>query len=138
MATIQTTYLGDLRTEATHLQSGNKLITDAPLDNKGRGEAFSPSDLLATALGSCMMTIMGMAAREQNINIDGATCSVTKIMAAEPRRVGELQIVFNFPAGHYSEKVQTVLKRAAHTCPVSKSLHPDLLETIEFNFNSHE
>lgn len=134
MATIETTYLGDLRTEATHLQSGNKLITDAPLDNKGRGEAFSPSDLLATALGSCMLTIMGMAAREQNIDMDGTTCSITKIMASEPRRVGEVQISFNFPSGDYSEKTKTILKRAAHTCPVSKSLHPDLLENLVFNF----
>jgi len=135
MATIETTYLGNLRTEATHVQSGNKLITDAPLDNKGKGEAFSPSDLLATALGSCMLTIMGMAAREQNINMDGATCSITKIMASEPRRIGEVQIIFNFPARDYSEKVKTILERAAHTCPVSKSLHPNLLENLVFNFN---
>ena len=134
MATIETVYLGNLRSEATHLQSGNKLITDAPLDNKGRGEAFSPSDLLATALGSCMLTIMGMAAREQNIDMDGTTCSITKIMASEPRRVGEVQITFNFPAGDYSEKVKTILKRAAHNCPVSKSLHPDLLENLVFSF----
>src|SRR6476661_2249353 len=131
MATIETVYLGDLRTEAIHVQSGNKLITDAPLDNKGKGEAFSPSDLLATALGSCMLTIMGIAAREQGINMDGTTCSITKIMAAEPRRVGEVQITFNFPANNgYSEKVKTILERAAHTCPVSKSLHPDLKETL--------
>ena len=134
MATIETTYLGELRTEATHIRSGNKLITDAPVDNKGKGEAFSPSDLLATALGSCMLTIMGMAAREQNIDIDGTTCSITKIMASDPRRVGEAQITINLPAGNYSEKDQIVLKRAALTCPVAKSLHPELLQNVVFNF----
>lgn len=135
MATIETVYLGELRTEATHVRSDNKLITDAPLDNNGKGEAFSPSDLLATALGSCMLTIMGMAAREQEINMDGTTCSITKIMAAEPRRVGETQITFNFPKANYSDKVKTVLQRAALTCPVAKSLHPDLLQNVAFNFN---
>lgn len=135
MATIQTTYLGELRTEATHVQSGNKLITDAPLDNKGKGEAFSPSDLLATALGSCMITIMGIAAREQNVDIDGTTCSITKIMASDPRRVGEAQIILNFPKGVYTDKVKTILERAALTCPVAKSLHPDLLQNVVFNFD---
>lgn len=135
MATIETVYLGELRTEATHVRSDNKLITDAPVDNNGKGEAFSPSDLLATALGSCMLTIMGMAAREQEINMDGTTCSITKIMAAEPRRVGEAQITFNFPKKNYSDKVKTVLQRAALTCPVAKSLHPDLLQNVVFNFD---
>lgn len=134
MATIETIYLGDLRTEATHVRSENKLITDAPVDNQGKGEAFSPSDLLATALGSCMLTIMGMAAREQNIDINGTTCSITKIMASEPRRVGEAQIVLNFPPRDYSDKVKTILERAALTCPVAKSLHPDLLQNVVFNF----
>ena len=134
MATIETTYIGDLRTEATHVKSGNTLITDAPIDNQGKGEAFSPSDLLATALGSCMLTIMGMAAREQNVNMDGTTCSITKIMASDPRRVSETQINLNLPAGDYSDKVKTVLKRAALTCPVAKSLHPDLLQNVVFNF----
>lgn len=138
MATIETTYIGDLRTEATHVNSGNKLITDAPLDNKGKGEAFSPSDLLATALGSCMLTIMGMAAREQNVNMDGTTCSITKIMASDPRRVSETQISLNLPTGYYSDKVKTILKRAALTCPVAKSLHPDLLQNVVFNFGGLE
>lgn len=134
MATIETTYLGNLRTEATHVQSGDKIITDAPLDNKGKGEAFSPTDLLSASLGSCMLTIMGVAAREQDINIDGTTCSITKIMANSPRRVSEIQITFNFPQNDYSEKQKTILERAAHTCPVSKSLHPDLIENLVFNF----
>jgi putative redox protein len=134
MATIQTKYLGDLRTEATHVLSGNIVITDAPLDNKGKGEAFSPSDLLTSALGSCMLTIMGITAREQNINMDGTTCSITKIMASDPRRVGEVQITFNFPQGNYSEKDKTILKRSAETCPVAKSVHPDLIQNLVFNF----
>jgi putative redox protein len=138
MATIETTYLGELRTEAIHILSGSKLITDAPLDNKGKGEAFSPSDLLATALGSCMLTIMGITAREQNINIDGTTCSITKIMASEPRRVGEAQITLNLPAGDYTEKDRTILKRAALTCPVAKSLHPELLQNVVFVFGGEE
>ena len=134
MATIKTKYLGDLRTEATHVQSGNIVITDAPLDNKGKGEAFSPSDLLTSALGSCMLTIMGITAREQNINMDGTTCSITKIMASDPRRVSEVQILFNFPQGKYSEKDKTILKRSAETCPVAKSVHPDLIQNLVFNF----
>lgn len=134
MATIETVYLGELRTEATHVRSGEKIITDAPVDNQGKGEAFSPTDLLATALGSCMLTVMGIAAREQKVSIDGTTCSITKIMGTEPRRVSEVQIVFNFPANDYTDKVKIILERAAHTCPVSKSLHPDVKETLVFNW----
>ena len=134
MATIETTYLGELRTEATHVLSGNKTITDAPLDNKGKGEAFSPSDLLSASLGSCMLTIMGIAAGEHDINIDGTSCSITKIMASEPRRVSEIQITVNFPKGDYTDKQRVILERAALSCPVAKSLHPDLLQNVVFNF----
>jgi len=134
MATIETKYLGELRTEAKHVSSGNKLITDAPIDNQGKGEAFSPSDLLTASLGSCMLTIMGIVAREQQINIDGATCSMTKIMASEPRRVSEIQLVFHMPANDFSEKQRIILERAAHTCPVAKSLHPDLIQNVLFNW----
>lgn len=134
MATVETTYLSELRTEATHVFSGNKIITDAPLDNKGKGEAFSPTDLLATSLGSCMLTVMGIAATEHGINMDGTTCSITKIMAADPRRVTEVQITFDFPSNDYSEKQRAILERTAITCPVAKSLHPDLKQTVEFNF----
>lgn len=134
MATIETIYLGELRTEATHVFSGNKTITDAPLDNKGKAESFSPTDLLSASLGSCMVTIMGIAAREHGIDIDGTTCSITKIMASEPRRVSEIEIVLNFPKGDYTEKEKTILERAALTCPVAKSLHPDLHQNVTFNF----
>ena len=133
MATIETTYLGDLRTEATHLQSGTKIITDAPIDNQGKGEAFSPTDLLAASLGSCMLTIMGIKARASNIDIDGTTISITKIMAADPRRVGEIVINFKFPK-EYTEKEQLLLERAALTCPVYYSLHEDLKKTVDFGW----
>jgi len=133
MATIETTYLGGLRTEATHIQSGTKIITDAPLDNQGKGEAFSPTDLLAASLGSCMLTIMGIKARASDIDIDGTTIAITKIMAADPRRVGEIVINFKFPKA-YTEKEQLLLERAALTCPVYYSLHEDLKKTVTFGW----
>ena len=136
MATIETSYLGELRTEAKHVLSGNTLITDAPLDNQGKGEAFSPTDLMSASLGSCMLTIMGIAAKEHGIDIDGSTCSITKIMAAEPRRVSEIQIRFNFPAIVYSDKQKIILERAAKNCPVAKSLHPDLVQSVSFNYQA--
>lgn len=136
MATIETTYPGELRTEAKHVQSGKRIITDAPLDNKGKGEAFSPTDLLSASLGSCMLTLMGIASGEHKINIDGTSCSITKIMASEPRRVCEIQITFTFPKENYTDKQKAILERAAITCPVAKSLHPDLLQNIVFNYSA--
>ena len=133
MATIHTIYLGNLRTEAEHLQSGNKLITDAPLDNNGKGEAFSPTDLLAASLGSCMLTIMGIAARTHNMSIEGTTASITKIMAAEPRRVSEIHIEVKFPLT-FSDKEKAILEHAARTCPVLYSLHPDIKKEISFKY----
>lgn len=134
MATIQTTYLGELRTEATHVYSGNKTITDAPLDNQGKAESFSPTDLLTASLGSCMITIMGIAAREHGINIDGTTCTLTKIMASDPRRVSEIQVDLNFPKGDYTDREKAILERSALNCPVAKSLHPDLVQKVTFNY----
>ena len=133
MATIESIYIGGLRTEATHVQSGTKIITDAPVDNHGKGEAFSPTDLLSSSLASCMMTLMGIAGNTHNINIDNTTCSVTKIMAADPRRVAEIVINFKFPKT-YEEKEQKILERAALTCPVYLSVHPDLKKTVDFGF----
>ena len=124
-------YKGDLRTEAFHLQSGETIITDAPVDNEGKGEAFSPTDLLATALASCMLTIMGIVAKRDGINMEGATAEVEKIMASNPRRIGEIRLKISF-AHPITDKDQVKLERAAHTCPVSKSLHTDLTESIEF------
>lgn len=132
--TINTLYIGELRTEATHVKSGNILITDAPLDNKGKGEAFSPTDLLATSLGSCMITIMGIAAREHGFNIDGTRAKIWKIMASDPRRVGEVKIELTFPRHDYTEKEKKIIERSAFTCPVYLSLHPDLKKTITFNY----
>ena len=133
MATIQTTYLGDLRTEATHLQSGTKILTDAPTDNQGKGEAFSPTDLLAESLAGCILTTMAIAARTHNIAMDGTTAEVTKVMAQNPRRVAEIIIILKFPKD-YTDKEKKILELSAHGCPVSKSLHPDLKQTIDFGW----
>lgn len=132
MATIKTIYLGELRTENEHLQSGNKLITDAPTDNRGRGEFFSPTDLLATALGSCILTIMGIKARDNGIDITGTEVNVTKVMAADPRRVAEVVMDFHFPKKNYTEDEKRLVESVAGTSPVPLSLHPDLKQTIRF------
>lgn len=131
--TSKVIYLGDLRTEAVHLQSQNVIITDAPKDNHGKGEAFSPTDLLATSLASCMMSIMGIVAKRDNMTpIDGTTAEVTKVMYADPRRVGEIHIKMQFPKNNFSDKEKKIYEHAAHTCPVAKSLHPDIKQEIEF------
>jgi uncharacterized OsmC-like protein len=132
MTTISTLYLGELRTENEHLQSGNKVITDAPTDNQGKGEYFSPTDLLATALGSCIMTIMGIKARDNNIDIKGTEVSVTKIMVSDPRRVAEVIVEFTFPKKDYSEAEKELIESVAGISPVPLSLHPDLKQTIKF------
>jgi uncharacterized OsmC-like protein len=134
MVTSEIKYLGNLRSEATHVQSGTRIITDAPVDNKGKGEAFSPTDLLATSLGVCMITVMGIKAEEHQLNIEGTTCSITKIMAPNPRRVVEIQTVLNFPAGNFSVKEKTMLEHTALTCPVFLSLHPDIKKDVVFNW----
>lgn len=134
MATVKTKYLGDLRTENTHLQSGSTIITDAPTDNRGKGEAFSPTDLLATALGNCIMTIMGITAMDNGIDLVGTELDITKIMASDPRRVAEVIIAFNFPDKGYSEADKQLIESVAGTSPVPLSLHPDLKQTIQFNW----
>ena len=134
MVNIQIEYQGDLHCKATHGPSGTVLSTDAPKDNQGRGESFSPTDLVATALGSCMLTIMGIAARTQNIDITGATASVDKEMtAAAPRRIQRLTVKIHVPHS-LSEVDREKLERAARACPVHKSLHPDVEMPIEFNW----
>ena len=130
---IEIIYSGELRTWSTHLKSGDDIITDAPVDNQGKGEAFSPTDLVASALGSCMLTIMGITANTQNINIDGTYAKVKKVMGEEPRRIAELHLDITF-IQPVSEKHRTILERAAHHCPVSKSIHPDIDEKFSFNF----
>lgn len=134
MATIETVYEGGLRTRARHLASCEELITDAPVDNHGRGEAFSPTDLLSASLGSCMLTIMGIAADTHGLDIDGARVTITKIMSNQPRRVAEIRLDFFMPAHTYEKHHRLVLERAAHTCPVALSLHPDLKQTINFHW----
>ena len=130
---IEQIYSGELRTWSTHLKSGDDIITDAPLDNQGKGEAFSPTDLVASALGSCMLTIMGITANTQNINIDGTYAKVKKVMSEEPRRISEIHLDMTF-IHPVSEKHRMILERAALHCPVSKSLHPDLREVVTFHY----
>jgi len=132
--TSKVTYKNNLRTAAVHLQSGNEIITDAPVDNRGKGEAFSPTDLLATALGSCILTIMGIKAADKDLDMTGATADVNKIMASNPRRIAKLEITIKMPDNGYTNKDKTLLEAAAHGCPVGKSLHPDLEEVISIQW----
>jgi len=124
-------YKGELRTEAEHLRSGKTIITDAPIDNQGKGEAFSPTDLVATALASCMMTIMGIVAERDGIKLEGTVAEVEKIMAKNPRRIGEIKIKIKF-SQKLNRDEREKLERAAKTCPVSGSLNENLKETFEF------
>jgi putative redox protein len=134
MATSRTIYLGELRTENEHILSGEKLITDAPLDNQGKGAAFSPTDLVATALSDCMMTIMGIKARDKGLDLTGTTIETTKIMLAEPRRIAEIIVEFTFPKNNFSEKDKTILEAVTKNCPVALSLHPDVKKSVKFNW----
>lgn len=127
-------YIGDLRTEGVHLRSGQTIITDAPVDNKGKGEAFSPSDLMSTSLGCCMVTIMGIAANSHNINIDGTEIKISKIMEQSPRKVKEIIVEFTMPKNNYSPKEKSILEKAAKTCPVALSLDAALKQTVVFNY----
>lgn len=133
MATSVLKYIGELRTEAVHVQSGNRLITDAPTDNHGKGEAFSPTDLTATSLAACILTTMGILGQTHGLTpIDGAQAEAIKVMYSDPRRIGEIHVKTVFPKNNFSEKEKTMYERAAHTCPVSRSLHPDLKQVLEF------
>jgi putative redox protein len=128
-------YKDNLRTEATHIYSGTTIETDAPLDNHGLAQRFSPTDLVATALGSCMLTIMGIAAQTQGINMKGTSVEVQKIMANEPRRIGEIIVDFYFDKQlTFTDKQKTILERAALSCPVHKSLSADLVQTVLFHW----
>lgn len=133
--TSKVIYTGHLRTEATHLKSGTIIETDAPTDNNGKGERFSPTDLVATALASCMMTIMGIAANTHNINIVGTTCEMEKIMVSDPRRIGTIRVEMTFPEGlSFTAKEKQILEKAALTCPVYQSLHPDINKDVHFHW----
>ena len=131
--TSKITYLGELRTSSIHIQSGSEIISDAPIDNNGKGAAFSPTDTVANGLGSCMFTVMGIKAAEMNVNLSNATAEITKIMAAEPRRISEIHVVFNITSV-VDDKTKTILERTAMTCPVHYSLHPDIKKVITFNW----
>lgn len=125
-------YLGELRTEARHLKSGETFITDAPLDNQGKGAAFSPTDLLATSLGACMVTIMGIAARTHGIPIGKIEISVSKFMASNPRRIEKIGLILEIEDRGYTDHQKNLLETAGRNCPVAKSLHPDLVQEVQF------
>lgn len=129
------TYKGNLRNEAVHLRSGNQLITDAPLDNHGRGEAFSPTDLLCTSLATCMITLIGITAESKGIRLGNVEAKIEKVMHSEPRRVGEIHIEFTIVDCGYTEREKTILEHAARTCPVARSLHPDIKQELVFSFS---
>jgi putative redox protein len=135
MAQMKAVYQGELRTEAEHIKSANKILIDAPVDNNGKGEAFSPTDLVCSALASCMITIMGIVANRENLDIKGLKVDIEKIMAQNPRKIAEIKLDFVMPASvQMSDKQKEVLKRAAHTCPVALSLDPSVKQTVNFNF----
>lgn len=132
--TAKVVYEGDLRTVATHIQSGSQIETDAPTDNQGKGERFSPTDLVATALATCIATTMAIIGRTHDINVDGMECEVEKIMLSDPRRIGEIKVSMKF-AKTYTDKEKKMLEHIANTCPVHRSLHPDLKKTLIFNWD---
>ncbi|RZJ35525.1 MAG: OsmC family peroxiredoxin [Flavobacterium sp.] len=131
--TSKVTYLGDLRTSSVHLQSGTVVISDAPTDNNGKGEAFSPTDSVANALATCMFTVMGIKARTMEVDLSGSTAAVTKHMQAEPRKIAKIEVVFDMSAA-VDEKTRTILERTAFNCPVHLSLHPDVERAVTFNW----
>jgi uncharacterized OsmC-like protein len=133
MATAAITYVGELRTQCIHIQSGTIINTDAPKDNHGKGEAFSPTDLVATALGSCMVSIMAIKSREMDVDLKDSTIDVTKIMQAEPRKIAKIIVELNMNAT-VTEKEKTILERVAMNCPVLLSLHPDIEKEVTFSW----
>lgn len=131
--TSKITYLGELRTTSVHLQSGTEILSDAPTDNHGKGEAFSPTDLVANSLGTCMVSIMAIKSKDLNVNLTGSTVEVTKIMQAEPRKIAKIVVVLNMSIA-VDEKTRTILERVAMNCPVLLSLHPDIEKDVTFNW----
>ncbi|WP_438965307.1 OsmC family protein [Flavobacterium sp.] len=133
MATSNITYVGELRTVCMHLQSGTEILTDAPTDNHGKGEAFSPTDLVATALGSCMVSIMGIKSKDLEVDLKDSKVSITKIMQSEPRKIAKIKVVLDLSIAT-SDKNKIILERSAMTCPVLLSLHPDIEKEVVFNW----
>jgi putative redox protein len=134
METARTKYIGELRTEILHVRSGSIITTDAPVDNKGKGENFSPTDMVASALGSCIFTIMGIAAREHGFSIDNTSCRITKIMTEAPRKIGEIRIEFDFTANEYTDKQKKILDYCVKTCPVALSLNESIFQNVTLLF----
>ncbi|MFH0894652.1 MAG: OsmC family protein [Bacteroidota bacterium] len=134
METTHTKYLGELRTHITHMASGTEILTDAPVDNHGRGEAFSPTDMLATSLTSCMLTIMAIAAETYKFSMEGVTAKTTKVMLDNPRRVGTVKIELFFPHNQYDQKQKTVIEYASKNCPVALSLHPEIKQEVIIHY----
>ena len=129
--TVEIIYNGQLRSSATHLRSGNTIINDAPVDNHGKGEAFSPTDMVATALGTCILTIMGISAEKNSIDMEGAKAEITKIMAPDPRRIAQIDAMIKMPEKDYSDEEKRLLEQALDNCPVCRSLHPDMVQNIQ-------
>lgn len=134
MDTAHVKYLGGLRTEAVHVRSGVKINTDAPLDNHGKGEAFSPTDLMSTSLACCMMTLMGIAAESKDIPLEGLEARVVKHMAAGPRRVERIEIAFELNGTRLDQKQRAILEHAARTCPVALSVRAELVQEVSFTY----
>jgi len=131
--TSKVTYKGNLRTISQHIKSGNEFITDAPTDNNGKGEAFSPTDTVATGLASCMLTVMGIKAEKMDVHMEGTTAEVTKTMASNPRRISKIEVKISFPF-EADDKTKKILENTANTCPVHYSLHPDIEKIVEFDW----
>lgn len=131
---MKVTYNGELRNTAVHLRSGNMLTTDAPTDNNGKGEAFSPTDLLCTSLACCMITLMGIAAESKQIELGNIEAEIEKTMVSDPRRVSKIRIVLRIENPGYTDREISILKNAALTCPVAKSLHPDIEQVVDFEW----
>jgi putative redox protein len=134
MVSMTAIYLGGLRTEVTHLKSGNKVVTDAPTDNNGKGEAFSPTDLTCTSLNSCMMTLMGMLAEREQIELTGLRSEIVKVMTSNPRKISEIHISFFHDDLMATDLQKEKLRRAALTCPVALSVSPEIKQIVNFNF----
>ena len=134
METVKIEYLGDLRTECVHVKSGTKIMTDAPTDNKGKGEKFSPTDLVATAYGACMVSLIGIYCQDNNLKYTQGKISVEKIMESNPRRIGQLNFVMDLKGNDWDEKTQKIIIRVAETCPVAKSIDPNIIVNIDFQF----
>lgn len=133
MPTVKARYLGDLRVECQHVASGATLVTDAPVDNNGKGRSFSPTDLACTALATCAMTIMGIAAQKLDLDVSGTTLDITKIMSANPRRIARIEIIFNI-AGSFQFEQKQALQQAVEGCPVCLSMSPETEQVFTFNW----